>query len=244
MALIPLSSHSDAQKAVLEAEETSRPGPAEPEAGASDNEWSDGKDSHAGGTTTSEDGHGSPATTSPADEGHVIARPQLPRRGSSNVAQDVIEKKGQYGRFAERWFSRKGWTAERRRAQGMSVHDEPRLSDLGAASAGQREQRPVSDISIEKVEGNEGAAVAEQRVRATNPKKAKSAYTLLPKLLRTTKLLLSSKSFFFSYELDITRRLGTKAATATDVPLHKAVDPLVTIVSPLFCEIIGLRLNL
>lgn len=52
--------------------------------------------------------------------------------------------------------------------------------------------------------------------------------TLLPKLLRTTKVLLASRSFFFSYDYDITRRLGSQGAYNRDIPLHRIVDPLVS----------------
>jgi len=49
------------------------------------------------------------------------------------------------------------------------------------------------------------------------------ANALLPKLLRTTRMLLISRSFFFSYHLDITRRLG-QGITSSELPLHKLVD--------------------
>ncbi len=54
------------------------------------------------------------------------------------------------------------------------------------------------------------------------------ANTLLPKLLRTTRLLLGSRSFFFSYDLDITRRLGNQGSRTSELPLYKSVDPLVS----------------
>ena len=70
-----------------------------------------------------------------------------------------------------------------------------------------------------------------------NPFKASSAHdkegtpeialSLLPKLLRTLVLMLCSRSFYFSYDLDITRRLGTQLGRSKDLPLHKAIDPLV-----------------
>lgn len=50
---------------------------------------------------------------------------------------------------------------------------------------------------------------------------------LLPKLLRTTKMLLASRSFFYSYDYDITRRIGDQGTKHADVPLHRSVDALV-----------------
>ena len=54
------------------------------------------------------------------------------------------------------------------------------------------------------------------------------AKTLLPKLLRTTRMLLASQSFFFSYDLDITRRIDNQSSKGSELPLHQSVDPLVS----------------
>lgn len=51
------------------------------------------------------------------------------------------------------------------------------------------------------------------------------AHTLLPKFLRTTRVLLTSQSFFFSYDFDITRRLG-EGNKPSELPLYKSVDEL------------------
>jgi hypothetical protein len=50
---------------------------------------------------------------------------------------------------------------------------------------------------------------------------------LLPKLLRTTKLYFASKSFFFSYEYDLSRRLDKQLPLASSQPLFQQFDPLV-----------------
>ena len=52
---------------------------------------------------------------------------------------------------------------------------------------------------------------------------------LLPKLLHYTKLIFSSRNFYFAYDIDITRPVGAlKSLTLTSqLPLHRAVDPLV-----------------
>jgi len=47
-------------------------------------------------------------------------RPNHHRTLSSSIAEDVIGKKGVYGRFAERWFSKRGWQVDRNRLQGLS----------------------------------------------------------------------------------------------------------------------------
>jgi hypothetical protein len=53
------------------------------------------------------------------------------------------------------------------------------------------------------------------------------AATLLPKLLHTTQILFgSSRSFFFSYDYDITRSFANKRPLSIELPLHTQVDPL------------------
>ena len=217
VALVPLASQAEARKSVIQTKESIKGGHAESGNAVSDSDVSDDEISDTTETTPSDDGPASPATASSVDEAPLNARPKAPRRGSSNVVQDVIGRKGQYGRFAERWFSRKGWTAERRRAQGMSVDDQEFPLDPST--------RPNKVI-----QAHHTSKTSAPRAQATDPsdQSAANTYTLLPKLLRTTHLLLSSQSFFFSYDMDVTQRLGTQEGTRADVPLHKIVDQLVS----------------
>ena len=60
----------------------------------------------------------------------------------------------------------------------------------------------------------------------TSSSTATVTISLLPKLLHTTKLLLGSHSFYFSYDFDITRQLGRSLPQGGDIPLYKIVDPL------------------
>ena len=54
------------------------------------------------------------------------------------------------------------------------------------------------------------------------------ASSLLPKLLRTTRILFGSSNFFFSYECDITRSPAALEQPPSSTPLHQSVDPLVS----------------
>ena len=156
-----------------------------------------------------------------------------PDRSTGNVVEDVIGKKGQYGRFAERWFSRNGWTAEKRRAQGMSTADEePRSASTQDAL---QNPDPTNDAAATLVDLNSSGQTTkrdEEKQRNESPppdnQTANVVNTLLPKLLRTTRMLLGSRSFFFSYDLDITRRMGNQNTKSSELPLHKSVDPLVS----------------
>ena len=134
-----------------------------------------------------------------ADEDDVLPdHPEEPSLGDSDssVAKDVIGRKGKYGRVAERWFSRKGWAADKRR---VSVS----ISENKASAKGLVEVKNVPRSKTDSI-----------------------ALSLLPKLLRTTKILLSSRSFYFAYDLDLTRRLGQDQSMDSDLPLHKKVDEM------------------
>lgn len=54
---------------------------------------------------------------------------------------------------------------------------------------------------------------------------------IMPKLLKYTKMMLGSRSFYFSYEYDITRRFSIVETQPSQIPLFSQVDPLV--LSPL-----------
>lgn len=228
VSLIPLSSQSDATNAIVQAQETLRQEVGEEKADKDDSSGS------------SDDG-GEHPNDSLADEGHHGTTPgsDLPTdpkksADSTSIAQDVIGRQGQYGRFAERWFSRKGWKTEGRRAQGMSTEAQekartqisPNLEDTLPASSVDTDGESVSTKDNERIRNQPDADTdreEKQEDHITN--------TLLPKLLRTTKMLLSSHSFFFSYDYDITRRDGTQVNKKGNLPLHKSVDPLVSLQS-------------
>ncbi|KAK1580391.1 inositol 5'-phosphatase [Colletotrichum navitas] len=128
-----------------------------------------------------------------------------PEAVKSTVAKDVIGRRGSYGRFAQTWFSKSGWTQDQKSSTGWS----------GAA----HQVRRSIDHSPSKA--------APSQPTAEKTKEPAPAPTLLPKLLRTTQILFgSSRSFFFSYDFDITRRWASRATSQSDeLPLHERVDP-------------------
>lgn len=137
---------------------------------------------------------------------------------TSSIAQDVIAKKGDYGRFATKWFSKKGWTVGQRRNLGMS-----------APEAVEAPQTPTSETASNLEEAGKSAPTpaAPVKVEGVAPSERHVASTLLPKLLRTTKIMFgTSQSFYFSYDYDITRSLATQRTTSSELPLYTEVDPL------------------
>ncbi|KAI4193495.1 MAG: hypothetical protein LQ348_002857 [Seirophora lacunosa] len=226
IALIPLSSQSEAQQAIEKTNKETK--------GSSSRQTSDEKidyDSsadegsyHSDGQITDDSHRGSKSLSPPYETARRKSQEDI-----DSVAQDVIHKRGQYGRFAERWFSTKGWTTERRRVQGMSA------DDVGKQETDQTRERRSSAQVGDGYQGPSGgpgqaaAAVANpapKNILGEAPPQKDVGSTLLPKLLQTTKILFASRSFFFSYDFDITRRLGDRKTKAPNLSLHQTVDPL------------------
>jgi hypothetical protein len=132
----------------------------------------------------------------------------------SSIAQDVISRRGSYGRFAQRWFSKAGWMQDQKRLMG--------LSDKAIENAVASDE-PKDNLKKETQDAQVGKPIKDEDTADS------SAVSLLPKLLRTSQILFgSSRSFFFSYDYDITRSVATQPRDAKwqDMPLHKLVDPL------------------
>ncbi|KAK3903094.1 Phosphatidylinositide phosphatase SAC2 [Staphylotrichum tortipilum] len=127
-------------------------------------------------------------------------------RGGGGVVKDVVEKRGSYGRFAQRWFSRSGWAMDQKRTMGLSG---------GVAAAGDGEGN-----------GRKGGVVVGRGVTEEGGEGSEAAESLLPKLLRTSQILFgASKTFYFAYDYDLTRSLAnTPREVPTGASLHEVVD--------------------
>ncbi|KAK4122302.1 hypothetical protein N657DRAFT_575904 [Parathielavia appendiculata] len=167
-----------------------------------------GAGSGKGGTRESEEGGAD-------DDGEVASEgegPGLEASGNaavrrSSVAQDVIARKGSYGRFAQRWFSRAGWAMDQKRNMGLSA-------DEGSSGVGNKGP-------------SEGKEAQVKSGPADDTDGKVTAISLLPKLLRTSQILFgSSKTFYFAYDLDITRNMTNPKVPETPLmPLHEHVEP-------------------
>lgn len=125
----------------------------------------------------------------------------------SSIAEDVIGRRGSYGRFAQRWFSKSGWALGQKRSMGLSP--EKALADSGGDAGPANTAIP------------DGARITEDAAGSD------AARNLLPKFLRTTQILFgSSRSFYFSYDHDLTRSLKNPQTPDTPLfPMHNHVDP-------------------
>ncbi|KAI0402544.1 SacI homology domain-containing protein [Xylaria palmicola] len=134
------------------------------------------------------------------------------RRG---IAQDVFKRSSSYGKFAQKWFSNKGWMANRRQSLGLSGATppvEPGDEDAGRSKKANEDEELSRTVVQEKVDTPPSSTVGE---------------SLTPKLLRMAHIWFgTSKSFFFSYDVDLTRSIASQAPTTPHTSLHRAADPM------------------
>ncbi|TKX22953.1 hypothetical protein C1H76_4989 [Elsinoe australis] len=245
VAFIPLSSQSDAQSSIDAAQKTDKKKQRSRGSVTSDTETDDDTDAE-GSTVGTEDDHASLPETPAEAPGVTDATKGLgPLAQGSSVASDVIKERGKYGRFAERWFSKAGWSASGRAKQGMSseqkeseegddlTREQKRqgLNALPDKESGSKEDAPkeLNDAAgrkkEEKEEGEKG--VGEKVAEKVEETVAEGIVkTLTPRILRTMRIWLSSRSFYFAYDHDLSRRLAMQEPSSSTLPLFKRFDPL------------------
>lgn len=125
------------------------------------------------------------------------------------MVQDVIERKGQYSRFASQWFSRRGWGSEKKRTVEKSVEMVPETKHDGQKPPSEVPTSTPEDVllpvSSEKPHHHNGSGGSTTNQRSSH----EAVVEMLPKILRTVKLLLTSRSFYFSYDFNVTKKFGS-----------------------------------
>ena len=202
VATLPISSQSDANQAIAHARASLQKGKSSQEpnlaSSASEESANESFDENLIGDPADSQSHGNPGL-----------RTAGPDETSTSVVQNVIERKGQYGRFASQWFSRREWGPSKKRAEAMSTTIAPRVDNPSP-----NPQLDVPELGSEDKSLNHTSqpvnqhTAGEEGLSAPNPSH-EAAVQMLPKILRTTKLLLTSQSFYFSYDFNLTKRFGS-----------------------------------
>lgn len=234
---IPLSSQTEAQNSIDEVRKSRARKRASKTSGTDTDDETD-----ASVSGTDDEHYTDPATPAVDHPGAAGAQKGLGAlaKGTS-VAADVIVDKGKYGRFAERWFSKAGWSANGRAKQGMSSTSEEDLTReqkrQGLKSLPEEESQSTDaapkelQAAVEETR-DKPAALQESISRAQAAAQGRAADsivdTLAPRILRALRIFLSSHSFFYSYEYDLSRRLATHERSSSNVPLYKRFDPRVS----------------
>lgn len=251
VALIPTTSYADAVRAITQAKEqlahekestpttaaaATTAAPAGPVSIAS-SEDGDDEDYDASSTVTdtetdisstvpelegqTQQGQQQQSSTAPAETvaggaaGHTRSRHNV-----NSIAEDVFGKKVPFGRFAASWLSRKTMGLP-----GFGTVDQDTTEVLlnhNTSTEGQEQGQNLSPGQSQEKQKNQD----EEKEQGAERVKSDQTVELLPKLLRYTKLLFSSQNFFFAYDYDLTRQIGTQEPCNGYRPLHTVVDPL------------------
>lgn len=227
VALLPLSSQSEAEKAVAAAVHQ-RDATAGTEDDSSDagSTADDSNDVHSAG-----DVQEAPSPTddvrSKSDKDETTA--------TTNIAEDVFSRRGPYGKFASQWLIKKGWGIPGIGAPRKIAEIAPG-STQSANPASLQQQQPVNSVRVVTSSPDTGGPNVEQTRQSrpvgqdandATPGEKDTAIPLLPKLLRSTRLILSSRSFYFSYDFNLTRRLGDPRMLNAKPLGHEDIDPRV-----------------
>ncbi|CAO2652657.1 Nn.00g009400.m01.CDS01 [Neocucurbitaria sp. VM-36] len=230
VALIPLSSQADADKAIATTREHVKRhsralGAAED---ATDSESEDDAPSVNESLVEEAATARSEVTDSPTGQKGAAQR-------KTSVAEDVIQRKGVYGRFAEKWFSRKGWSADSRRLQGLSSEEDlaakntPVPDNVDSLVSPKEDEHPTSESKPDAIPTDDKHVQEplspEEIPKALSGEKDATTVALLPKILQTTRMYFSSGNFFYSYDYDISHGVGEQQPNSS-LPLFKQFDPL------------------
>ncbi|KAI4705431.1 hypothetical protein J4E81_000313 [Alternaria sp. BMP 2799] len=227
VALIPLSSQADADKAIAATRDHLKRRNRAPGLEDEDSD-SDSED----GAPSVTDSLVEDSSSTPSEVKDSVTGQKGSAQRKTSVAEDVIQRKGVYGRFADKWFSRKGWSADNRRLQGLSSEENlaaknvPQNVDSGVPK---EEEQPKSESKPDAIPTDDkdiSEPVSPEAIpKALGGEKDAATVALLPKILQTTKMYFSSGNFFFSYDYDISHGIGQQQASSS-VALFKQFDPL------------------
>jgi hypothetical protein len=229
VALLPLSSQSEAEKAVVAAVHQRDATPdTEDDSSDAESTADDSNDVQSAG-----DVQEAPSPTddvrSKSDKDETTA--------TTNIAEDVFSRRGPYGKFASQWLIKKGWAIPGIGAPRKIAEAAPgSTQSANPASLQQQQQPPVNSVGVVTSSPDTRGPSAQQTrpsrpvgqdANDGTPGEKDTAIPLLPKLLRSTRLILSSRSFYFSYDFNLTRRLGDPRMLNAKPLGHEDIDPRV-----------------
>lgn len=182
VALLPLSSQKDVSISIREILNTKE------SSDDSDQSTSDEENDKSSKGTSADFG------TTPGDD---IKPPNNQNPNSTSIAENVATRNVSFGNFASQWLTRRKSSTLGRSENQLQDTSEPKPAS---------EDDPIMD-DIDKAsnlkaakEMDATAGIKESRYAATTG--------LLPRILRTIKMLFTSGSYFYSHDFDLTHSLA------------------------------------
>lgn len=229
VSVIPLGSQAEAQLAIDHVKKATKKS-KDPKEQEDDDLVGDSDSDTLSSDGTLEDSHS-------VDSSKDIPEPHRGRPsvdlGEFGVAQNVIEKKGAYGKFTDKWFSKRGWTTGSRKNLGHDTSVELKeKSPLEDISEDTEDKKPKEDQpSSTQSDGEPTAAdnaVKDATADLSSFEQERITTSLIPKLVQTTKLLLGSRIYYYSYEQDLTNGDVGQRKVPLDIALYKQANPEVS----------------
>jgi SacI homology domain len=218
VAIVPLASQTEADQSIIQTLAGLR-GPQDSGKSKSESEESEVEifDDHSVGDPSG-------SQTPEDDKSQTVGRSDC----TTSVVQDVIQRKGGgYGRFTSQWFSRRGWGLENRSTAAANIEVVPKIDpEVQKPSTGTSEsstQDKSSPMPLKDLDHPSAAGGQVPGQISTH----EAAVEMLPKILRTAKLLLTSQSFYFSYEFNITKRFASSSLTSLKLVSAESFEPRV-----------------
>jgi hypothetical protein len=226
VALIPLSSQADAEKAILKARDSQVR-----HAQFSEDYLTDASDDEDTISLADDESTGDPdPDPAPHDK---TAEETLTK--SSTIAQHVAARKLLFGRFADRWLSIRGAASRIGTAGSQDTREEDSHPQPTVTTAHKDSSSPVQPDHVSETKHDEHLAIDEDTVGdsqtkqdESDPASEKVPIALLPKLLSTSRFLFGSRNFFFSYDHDLSRRISKDYSERDVLELYKSFNPTVS----------------
>lgn len=145
--------------------------------------------------------------STPPEQDHQLGKPNNTIDEKKAKSEDTSSR--QYDQFAASWLSKRGWNLSLTSAQQNRSQ---------ADNASQESLHPIQTSATNPANEHQDSAREARK---------NGSMMLRPKLLRTTKMLLSSRNFFYSYDLNITRRFGHADQKFAEEPSGEALETMV-----------------
>lgn len=220
--LIPLTSKAEAEKAVAAALKSLKQDKAP--STTANNEGSDTYDDDAEELSFDDEGALAPGGDDKPTEAAALESPKAVAKKKTATVKNIVQDPGRYGRFATRWFTKGGRSADRRTKQDLGS-EEDQISEQHQATGAGAEEKEAND---EEGKEEDVTTHADEKANTSPSSKSKTAIdSLTPRILRSAKLFFSTSGFFFSYDHDISGTLTQRSTLTGSVPLWERFDSLV-----------------
>lgn len=217
--LIPLSSQDDAEKAIVAAQKRLK------QSGKVEHD----DETDVEGTDAEDDAESASVKEDQVPEAIASESNPTPESKDSSTVSELEHRKGQFGRFATKWF-KKGTKKSNVNSPQVSSNEEISSSDQ-PTEVDETTRTIVADSeggeNVRKDSREDGTLTQE----AQETKQKSNIEVLSNRILRNARVYFSATGFYFSYDHDLSGTLTQKSDQVSSFPLWRRFDSLVCLES-------------